>query len=203
MAKRALKNFDRELEKLFKRRTHWLRSKVRKPTVGKPPTFTRKHVKNAIRRLNQLTEACLLRDHAIHNLSDIYDEKRQWRSKGWGLERKRKSFLSWYDKRGIKNNCVYVIWGKRKCRYVGRTLNGKNRPQSHFHRKWFPGVRRIDIYHSKTKRNIPKLECLATHRFQPKFSKIKPSTRKWYSRCPIHEAQRMIRADVRSLFRLR
>lgn len=200
------RRFDEELEELFRRRTHWIRSKVRKPTVGQPPRFARKHVNEAIRRLNNITEASLLREHAVQSLSDIYDDRRQWhvtRNKGWGPERKRKAFLKWYENRELSKNCVYVFWAGNNCRYIGRTLNGKNRPQAHFHKEWFRGVKRIDIYCSRTKRNVPKLECLATHRFKPKYSKIKPATRKWYSRCPICEAQRMIRQDVRSMFRFR
>lgn len=206
MTTRLQRRFDEELEELFRRRTHWVRSKVREPTVGKPPTFARKHVNAAIKRLNDLTEASLLKEHAVQSLSDIYDEKRQWhvtRSKGWRAERKGRAFLEWYDERGLSTNCVYVFWARKNCRYVGRTLNGKNRPQTHFHKKWFHGATRIDIYHSATKRDIPKLECLATHRFKPMYSKIKPARRKWYSRCPICEAQRMIRKDVRSMFRFR
>lgn len=203
MTTQLQKEFDEQLRELFERRTHWVRSKIRKPTVGKPPTFSRKNVDAAIDRLDNLVEASLLREHAVVSLSDLYDEKRQWHSKGWGVEKKRKEFLMWYDAKIANNNCVYVFWAGKKCRYVGRTLNGKNRPQAHFYKKWFPSVTRVDIYHSKTKRDIPKLECLATHRFKPSHSIIKPSSKKWFSRCPICEAQKMIRRDVRSMFRFR
>jgi hypothetical protein len=205
MAKRALQRFDDELEKLFIRRTHWVRGQVRKPKQGKPPTFARGHVDKAVNNLNKLTEACLLRDHAVQRLADIYDEKRQWhvvRSKGWGVENKRKSFIEWYERNKIGRNCVYVFWAGKKCRYVGRTMKGQNRPQTHFTKHWFIGVTRVDLYHSRVGRNVPKLECLATHRFRPRFSKIKPSSKRWYARCPICETQKTIAADVRSLFRL-
>jgi hypothetical protein len=119
------------------------------------------------------------------------------------MQQKRRMFLEWFESQRINRNCVYAFWARHRCRYVGRTLNGKNRPQSHFQKFWFLGVTRIDIYHSKKKRSIPKLECLLTHRFDPQHSRIKPSGRKWSSRCPICEAQSLVRADVRSLFRLR
>lgn len=201
MTTQLQKRFDRKLKDLFDRRTHWIRSQMRKPTVGKPPTFSRKHVDEAIEYLTGLVEASLVKEYV--SWGEIFDGKRQWHSKGWGAEKKRKQFLNWYDKEVDNDNCVYVFWASKTCRYVGRTLHGKNRPQAHFYKAWFPGVTRVDIYYSKTKRNIPKLECLATHRFKPSHSKIKPSTKKWFSRCPICEAKKMVRSDVRSMFRFR
>src|SRR5262245_32054130 len=134
MPTRLQREFDAQLSDLFKRRTDWVRRQIRRPKQGQPPHFNRRHVDKAISNLNELVERSLIKEHAVQTLSDIYDEKLQWhviRSKGWGAEKKRRSFLEWYERKGISRNCVYVFWAKKTCRYVGRTLNGKNRPQAH------------------------------------------------------------------------
>ena len=203
MAKHAAHAFDKKLKDLFWNRTHWLRAEVRAPTRGKAPTFSRKKVNKAIDDLKALTTACLIKNHAVDNFAGLYDQKRQWHIKGHGAGKKRRAFVQWFDKAIPHSNCVYVFWARRKCRYVGRTLNGKGRPQSHFDKHWFSGVTRIDILSSKRPRNIPKLECLATHRFEPSKSKIKPSNKKYHSRCPICETHKRVRTEVRSLFKLK
>ncbi len=206
MAKHAAIKFDRKLRTLFQDRTHWLRAQVRKPGPGKPPTFNKKKVERAIKKLQTLATECQLRVYAIDGLGQLYDSKKQWHvttNKGWGVEEKRKAFIAWFQSHVPYKNCVYVFWAKRKCRYVGRTLKGKNRPQSQFLKHWFPGVTRVDIYACDHARSVPTLECLATHRFHPTYSKIKPATRKWYTKCPICETHKQIRHEVKAIFRLK
>jgi hypothetical protein len=206
MAKRAVRAFDERLEKLFRDRTHWLRREVQKPRSGPPPKFNRKKVQRAITALNNLATKCLRGKYQGAEYVNLYDKKKQWqvnRNKGWGSEKKRKAFDKWFEKFVPHLNCVYVFWSGRICRYVGRTLNGKGRPQSHFQKAWFVGVTRIDILSSKNGRNIAQLECLTTHRFNPKYSKIKPSAKKWYAKCPVCETHKRIRNEVKSIFRLR
>ncbi len=206
MARHAALDFDRRLLRLFKDRTHRLRAQVRKPTRGKAPSFNKTKVERVIKQLQELATKCQLHDHAIRGLRQLYDLKKQWHvtsKTGWGNERKRKAFVAWFEKHIPYDNCVYVFWEKRRCRYVGRTLGGQNRPQSQFQKFWFPGVTRVDIYASGGAREIPKLECLATHRFRPTHSRMKPATRKWYSKCPICETRKLVRAEVKAIFRFR
>jgi len=141
MAKHAAHAFDRKLEDLFWDRTHWLRNQVRAPSRGKAPTFSRLKVNKAIAELKALTTKCLLRKHAIDRFPDLFDQKKQWHVSGHGADKKRKAFVTWFDMSIPHSNCVYVFWAGKKCRYVGRTLNGKGRPQSHFDRNWFGGYR--------------------------------------------------------------
>jgi len=205
VAKHTAVTFDRHLQKLFDDRTHWLRRQVRKPGRGKAPSLNRAKVDRAIHRLQSLAEDYQLNSHAIARLRGLYKLKKQWHTsnKGWGIDQKRKAFVQWFDKNIRHDNCVYVFWAKRKCRYVGRTLAGKNRPQSQFQKYWFLGVTRVDIYASQGAREIPKLECLATHLFQPIYSKVKPAAQKWFSKCPICETRRLIRSELKAIFRLR
>lgn len=206
MAKHVAAKFDRLLHKLFNDRTHWLKAQVRKPNPGKPPTFDKNKVEKAIRHLQSLAEEAQLHARAIRDVENLYAEKKQWHvttNKGWGIDRKRQAFNEWFDEHVPHDNCVYVFWAGRRCRYVGRTLGGKNRPQSQFQKHWFQGVTRVDIYSSRAAREIPKLECLLTHRFDPKHSKVTPASRKWLSKCPICETRSFIRDEIKYIFRLR
>jgi len=105
----------------------------------------------------------------------LYDVKKQWhvkKGKGRGVDEKRQAFKDWSKKHIPYKNYVYIFWANKKCNYIGRTLKGKDRPQGHFEKHWFGNVTRIDIYAANAAREIPKLECLATHRFKPSRSKI-------------------------------
>lgn len=204
MTSRPAKAFDGELQKLFRRRTDWMRREVSDaPERGRPPKFRKKDVSAAINSLMASIEACLLKGKAIDSMKDLYDHKKQWRNKGWGTDARRKLFLNWFDENVSYSNCVYVFWAGKECRYVGRTFNGGSRPQNHFRKKWFKGITRIVVMSSQGARNTPKLECLATHRYKPKYSKIKPSKKKWHAQCQICKVQTKVRKDVKVLFRLR
>jgi len=203
MAKQAAIEFDKRLHKLFDDRTHWLRAQVRKSKPGPAPQFSKKKVKSSIKKLQTLATKCLLRSYAVDGLDELYNQKKQWHVTGWGVDQKQRAFVRWFEKTIHYKNCVYVFWAKRRCRYVGRTLKGKNRPQGQFQKFWFPGVTRIDIYAARGRKDVPKLECLATHRFKPTRSKNKPAARKWTAKCPICEAHKAIQSEVKSIFRLR
>ena len=92
---------------------------------------------------------------------------------------------------------------KSKCIYVGRTIKGKGRPQSHFVKFWLNSVSRIDIYLTSQSSQVPKLECLAIHRFHPKENGMKASIPKWAKKCPVCEIQKNIRSELRQIFSLR
>lgn len=206
----ATREFDRRLDRLFEHRTDWLRSLTRKMKPGAPPTFNRRKVERTINKLKELTAEALISSGMLKPLDDYWAIKKQWhikKGKGWGAAAKRKAFRTWYERHITYRNCVYVFWkstkGSRVCLYVGRTLNGHGRPSSHFEKKWFPQATRLDIYGSKVKRAVPAFECRMTHQRYPKHSKIKPSVRKYYSRCEICVAQRRVRKEVKKIFALR
>lgn len=206
----AIKEFDRKLDRLFKDRTDWLRSLTRTMKPGAPPKFNRKKVDKVITRLRALTEDALISSGKLKPLGEFWDVRKQWhpkKGKGRGINSKKASFKAWYSDYVGYKNCVYVFWRsknrKRTCLYVGRTLNGHGRPSSHFKRKWFRRATRIDVFGSRTKRIVPAFECRMTHQLDPKHSRIKPSTRKYYSRCEICEAQRKVRREVKTIFALR
>ena len=78
--------------------------------------------------------------------------------------------LSRFHTKGL----IYAFWGNRKkCIYIGRTGSHGSRPSSHFEKFWFSGVKRVTIFSIKGRSHIPKLECLAIHRFRPRRNKNK------------------------------
>jgi hypothetical protein len=202
---RAANKFDRELTKLFRKRTHGLRAYMW-PISGTAPTLARKNVSSAINRLRNIAEDDYLKSRYARRLLSEYDYKRQWHSKkgkGFGRAAKKRSFKRWYDKKITTKNCVYAFWNGKYCLYVGRTLNGKGRPTSHFDKHWFSKATRVDVYGFDRRRDVPRFECLLTHKRNPSYSIMKPSTKKYYSPCPVCDGKKFIGDEVRWIFRLR
>lgn len=199
------KEFLRELDRLYERRTRWLRSVVGDKRPGPLATFARKDVNEGIAHLQSITSDAFATKLAKQEFAEYAPTKRAWQVKGHGYERKRELFDTWFEKKfGDHRNCVYVFWGKkRRCIYVGRTYGGKNRPRSHFDKGWFGRVKRIDIYPVRLASQLPKLECLAIHRFWPKENKQRAAREKWTKKCPMCRIHRDIHREVRRIFRLR
>jgi hypothetical protein len=205
MAKMAARRFDEELTRLFKARTHQLRAKVW-PSRGATGKITNKKVRSSIGKLQKLAEGALLRSKQGKFILGNYDSKKQWhpkRGKGFGRGAKKRHFKGWYERHITTRNCVYVYWGQSGCLYVGRTLNGKGRPSSHFEKHWFGKATRLDIYAFHRKRDVPRFECMFTHLHRPSYSKMRPASKRYYSRCPVCDVRREIKNEIKSLFRLR
>jgi hypothetical protein len=148
----------------------------------------------------------LLGSRRMRRLLKSFDYRKQWhvtRSKGHGRAAKRRNFKQWYERKVTTRNCVYAFWNGKRCLYVGRTLNGKGRPTHHFDKHWFGAVSRVDIFAFDRKRDVPRFECLFTHRHVPSYSRIGPASKKYYLRCPICESKSSIRREIKALFRLR
>ncbi|MGZ9189085.1 MAG: hypothetical protein ACXW39_03380 [Nitrospira sp.] len=139
MARMAARQFDGELTRLFRARTHQLRAKVW-PARGATGKVTKKKVWASIGKLQKLSDGVLLSSKQAKFILRNYDYKKQWhpkRGKGFGRAAKKRHFKDWYERNITTQNCVYVYWGRSGCLYVGRTLNGKGRPSSHFEKHWF------------------------------------------------------------------
>jgi len=197
--------FARELDRLYNRRTHWLRSVIGYRKPGPPPTFRRETVNEGIAKLQDIAYRAFAKKLAKQEFAQFAPSKRSWHVKGYGREEKRKIFNVWFVRRlGNHQNRVYIFWGKRgKCIYIGRTGNGGSRPDDHFEKYWFGRTRRIDIYPVKQASQLPKLECLAIHRFLPAYNKTKAATQKWTKRCPMCRIHKDIQSELRSIFRFR
>ncbi len=172
MSKHMAANFYRELIQLFNLRTAWLLKVVGKGiTITPKKVFDKRERIKWIDKLKKLAQNCVEGDYAKEEFNALIYKKKQWqctRNKGWNRKDKKKHFDTWFARHIPYKNCIYIFWKGRKAEYVGRTLNGKGRPQSHFSTFWFNGITRIDIYSTSRASQVPKLECLAIHRFKPR-----------------------------------
>ena len=205
MSYRAARQFEDELYKLFDARTHELRNYMW-PVAGSAPKLTRKRVRRSIAKLKNIAQADYLKSREAKGILRDFDHKRQWHSKkgkGFGRPAKKRSFKKWYESKITTKNCVYAFWNKARCLYIGRTLNGKGRPTSHFEKHWFGKATRVDVYGFRRRRDVPRFECMLTHKESPSYSRMKPSSKKYYAVCPVCEGRKVISDHVRWLFRLR
>src|SRR5258708_7965327 len=110
------------------------------PMRGAAGKITKKKIRTSISRLQDIAQAAQLRAKHSKAILANYDYKKQWhpkRGKGFGRSAKRRHFKRWYENHITTQNCIYVFWSRSMCLYVGRTLNGKGRPSSHFEKHWF------------------------------------------------------------------
>ena len=199
------KSFDRELNRLFRQRTDWLRRKLWTSGVGKPPKFSRKKVDSGIRKLQKIASNEHARKLAQSEFNEHVASRKNFHVKGRGPYEKREKFEEWFAVRSRKSKgLIYAFWGnQKKCIYIGRTGSRGSRPSSHFEKFWFASVRRITIFFVKGQSHIPKLECLAIHCFQPMRNKNKAAKKKWTKACPLCTKHKYIEDELRDIFRFR
>jgi hypothetical protein len=200
------REFDTQIDRLFRSRIHKLKSAVW-PAKGAAPMMTKKKVNHVIGRLQNVTRDAFLRTKGTKKiLREDFDYKRQWhpkRGKGWGRAAKSQHFKNWYEKNITTKNCVYAFWQKKNCLYIGRTLNGKGRPTNHFQKYWFGKATRVDVFAFDRKRDVPRFECLLTHKYDPSYSRMKPSAKKYYSRCAVCDGTDSVKSELKTFFRLK
>jgi hypothetical protein len=196
--------FNRRLDRLYQKRTGWLRTVLTKANPGPVPTLNRKQRERAIARLQEIASDALARKIARRVFQRSVEKKRTWMTKGWGTEEKRKKFRAWARRKIDKDSGkLYVFWNGKKCSYVGRTRGRGGRPSQHFKRGWFNGTTRIDVYMATTKGQIPRLECLAAHRFLPLRNKVKAAKENWTPKCPLCALHKKIKSELRRIYKFR
>ena len=198
--------FNRELDTLFRKRSHWLGHVLGGPQPGPPPRLKRRHLQHSIAKLQDIAGEALAPALARKEFERSVWKRKSWhvkRGKGRRFDQRQRRFEDWYDMHIESQSCVYVFWARRRCIYVGKTTRGGGRPSSHFDRTWFTPVTRVDVYETRGKRALPALECLAIHRFQPLRNKIKAQGRKWTRKCPLCKLHKDIQAELNDIFRLR
>lgn len=169
---------------------------------ARPEPLTRTRRNEYLTKMLRVVETEVLRRANVRTVLE-HDRKKQWHIRGWGWRSKRNNFEAWYKHTHLKvTNCVYAIWKDGNCLYVGRTIRGKNRPRDHFKAVWFQGATRIDIYSFQAARDVPRFECLMTHKHKPKHGDKLPSERSYARKCPVCAEQRYVRQQVNRLFPL-
>jgi|SRR6266478_6122490 len=195
--------FNRVLDRLYKRRTDRLR-RILLPKTGKVRTLSKRHRERGLKKLEEIASRGLVEKLAKKEFDRSVAERKSWHPRGWGREKKLKEFRKWTRRKiSRKRGKVYVFWRKRECRYVGRTGGRGSRPSQHFKRGWFTGTTRIDVYTTLQRRSAPRLECLAIHHFRPTKNKVKAATKGWTPDCPLCAVHRLIRTELRKIYRFR
>jgi hypothetical protein len=206
MKAKIQKQFESELDKLFRLRTLWLRRALGARVPGKPPVFNKAKRKRSIEKLQELATQALSEKAARTEFNKTIDKKLQWhpkRGKGWGRKDKKRKFKDWFESKIPYSNCIYIFWAGDRCIYVGRSIHGKGRASSHFVKHWFGSVTRIDVYSTSMASEIPKLECLAIHRFEPRENTNRSARVKGTKKCPVCVVNKEIKTELRSIFRFR
>lgn len=195
--------FNGVLDRLYERRT----DELRRILTGKPGpllTLTKKRRESKIRELQEIASKALAKKMAKRRFKRLVVEKKTWRTKGWGTDKKKKIFRAWIRRKiSSKRGKVYIFWYQRECAYVGRTRGRGTRPSHHFKRNWFNGTTRIDVYVARQRRSIPQLECLAIHRFCPTRNRVKAAKENWTPKCPLCAVHKKIRTEMRKIYRFR
>ena len=199
------KSFERELNKMFRRRTHWLRRELGDKGAGKPPKFGRKNVNKGILKLQEIASAALAQKLAKSEFNEHINFRKNYRIKGRGSSEKKKKFETWFSINFSQGKgIIYAFWGEHEqCIYVGRTGPHGHRPSSHFDKLYFLRVKRVTIFAVHSRSHLPKLECLAIHHFRPLHNKNKASTKKWTKACPLCMTHKYIETELRNIFRFK
>lgn len=186
------------LNRLYHRRTEWLRSRLSKRKPGRPLTLSRKNRDKKISELRKIASEALKDKLAKKEFKQFQNDKRSWRVKGRGPAEKRRRFLKWCETLSHSRGKVYVFWSNQHCQYVGRTKGGGGRAAKRFERGWSRRTTRIDVYMIGRRDAVPRLECLAIHRFLPAKNKIRADRRK----CPLCRVHIDIGREVRQIFNI-
>lgn len=196
--------FNHSLDRVYQKRTGWLRTVLTKANPGPVPKLNKRQRDRAIARLQEIASSALAKKMARRAFQRSVEKRKRWMTKGWGTEGKLEEFRAWARKKiDRKSGKVYVFWKDKKCCYVGRTRGRGSRPSHQFKKGWFNGTTRIDVYMAPRKSEIPRLECLAAHRFLPSRNKIKVAKEKWTPKCPVCVLHKKIKTELRGIFRFR
>ena len=196
--------FNHILDRLYRKRTSWLRTVLCEANPGRVPILVKKNRERAIRELQGVASDALARKMARREFRRSVKKRKSWRTKGRSTEEKRMAFRAWVRRKiDSKGGKVYVFWQKKRCCYVGRTSGTGQRPARHFKRSWFQAATRIDVYMAPRKRDIPRLECLAVHQFLPARNKLKAAKENWTPKCPLCALHKKIKTDLRRVYRFR
>lgn len=197
----AKKQFKALLEKLFNARTHWILSEIWQMSRGRPPELDKAIRDREIKALQDL--ACKALVDREYKEAFRGWPRYSWKIKGRGEDEKRNLLNEWYERKVNHEYCVYGFWGRGECLYVGSTTRGGNRPAEHLGKIRFRKATRVVVYPVTNSSEIPRLECLAVHKFNPKCNKRTPARKRWTKRCRICEMKKLIKGEVRSIFNLR
>ncbi|MBI2647169.1 hypothetical protein HYW99_01715 [Candidatus Woesearchaeota archaeon] len=189
--------FDKKLKELLRIRLYKVYKELKISGSGQPPKYSKRKFKDEIKEIIKGVSDILINTREIKKeWRKASKHKKTFKANGWGKNEKKKIFREKYDKKIKFKNCAYVFCNRNKALYVGRTVNGKGRPSSQFKNTDCSGTTNIKIYPTSKDSYVPRLECLAWHKFKPKNKGITPSKPKWSKKCPICKTQKLIKSEL-------
>lgn len=195
------KRFARTLDTLWRRRTAKLRGYVIPRGVGQPQKFSRTVRDRMINRLLDQATVLLIRREGRSEFREVAPERRLRQIKGRGVAKRAENMLRW-ARLGLHGPIIYCFWKGDKCLYVGKGATWK-RLKNYEKSAYLLQATCIEVFLVKSKSQLGKAECLATHLFEPRDKKIKPARSKWGKACPICQKHDAIRGELQALFRMK
>jgi hypothetical protein len=197
-------NLNRELDRLYRRRTDALRTILSRDKPGPHRELTEPRREKAIRELRAIASRCLASKMWKRKIKKFKVEPHRWHAPRGGLDDKRSNFRTWVtDEVPPRHGKVYVFFRGTKCRYVGRTRTSGKRPALHFALRKLSRTTHTDVYSVRSRSATPLLECLAIHHFKPARNKIRAAKQKWCPRCPLCKIHKKIKTQIRQIFGFR
>ncbi|OGW72794.1 MAG: hypothetical protein A2Y02_02675 [Omnitrophica bacterium GWA2_52_12] len=168
--------------------------------AGQPTQFLRNKREKIIEELLEIATVILLKSEGHQEIKKARSGRHLRHLKARGLERRAEKMLAWAS--SLKGPIVYIFWRGRKCLYVGK---GKNwsRLRAYDKSAYLIQATCLEVFCLKTSGQLGKVECLATHLFKPLYQKVKPAKVKWGKDCPVCEKHDLIRAELKSLFKMK
>ena len=192
--------FKKELHSLFDLRTAWLMKILGAKKIGKPTKFNKDKVKKSIQIIQNYASKAFVNKISKYELDKSTKIIKNHKIQGHGIKQKKKDIKDWYDNTIHSANCVYMFFNKdNKCLYVGRSSSGKHRPASHCEKFWFKYANRIKVV-ATIQSESSKIECMAIHRYLPRYNINTPSKSKWTKKCPICKIHKDIKNEIESIF---
>jgi len=198
--KKAARRFLRLLDDLQQRRAGKLRRMVVGGTKGPKREFSGKVRSKLTRKMMDAAGEVLVRRYARPEFRKTIGRGRQRHIKGHGIKKRFDCIWEW-AKRKLDGPIVYTFWRGKKCLYAGKG-NSYRRLWSYRKTIYLKEADLLEVWEVK-KRELPKVECLAVHLFEPRYNEVKPARVKYSKKCPVCQRLRKIKRELRSLFRLK
>lgn len=201
------KQFSRELNILFKIRTHWLAIDLfeMKPKPILSESLNNELINATILKMQNIAAHALTKTWSNVEFKKSIKQQKAWKIQGKGSEEQKENFKEWFeDNFGDSQSYVYSFWTKKKktCLYVGRSTNGRNRCTTQFNDRKTLRSEWVEIY-IVNKSDAVKMECLAIHHFEPKHNENKAASSKYTKSCPLCDVHKHINSELKSIFKLK
>jgi len=153
-----------------------------------------------INRLLDQATVLLIRRKGHSEFREIAPERRLRQIKGGGVAKRAEDMLNWALR--LSGPIIYCFWKGNRCLYVGKGATWK-RLKNYEKSAYLLQATCIEVFLVKSKSQLGKAECLATHLFEPRDKKIKPARSKWGKACPICQKHDAIRGELKALFKMK